>query len=215
MKINKEMIRKTARGFTLVELLIVIALIGVLAVAVLAAINPIEQLNRARDTGMESDAAQLLSAIDRFYATQEKFPWVFQVNPACGGNCKTSNDAAFGFYSAQDIAVGICGDAANPCVTNGILLSNIELKTEFRNRNFIKALVTNPTGMLYIGKDLATVGVSPSVYACWVPTSNAKRAKATWSIAVGTATRTPGCDPALAGRTWADLANSCVYCIPQ
>ncbi|PIU02330.1 hypothetical protein COT66_00800, partial [Candidatus Shapirobacteria bacterium CG09_land_8_20_14_0_10_49_15] len=31
------------KGFTLVEMLIVIAIIGVLAVAVLSAINPIEQ----------------------------------------------------------------------------------------------------------------------------------------------------------------------------
>ena len=39
--------RKRITGFTLVELLIVIALLGVIALIVIAAINPIEQRNRA------------------------------------------------------------------------------------------------------------------------------------------------------------------------
>lgn len=62
-------------GFTMIELLIVIAVLGVLAVAVLSAINPIEQINRGRDTGSRSDAEQLLSAFDRYYTSQEKYPW--------------------------------------------------------------------------------------------------------------------------------------------
>lgn len=66
---------KTAHGFTLIELLIVIAVLGILAVAVLSAINPIEQINRSRDTGGRSDAEQLLSAIDRFYASAGYYPW--------------------------------------------------------------------------------------------------------------------------------------------
>lgn len=70
------MFRKIKRlGFTMIELLIVIAVLGILAVAVLAAINPIEQINRGRDTGSRSDAEQLLSAIDRFYASQGYYPW--------------------------------------------------------------------------------------------------------------------------------------------
>lgn len=63
------------RGFTLVELLIVIAVLGVLAVAVLSAINPIEQINRGRDTGGRSDAEQLINAIDRYYTSQGYYPW--------------------------------------------------------------------------------------------------------------------------------------------
>ena len=62
-------------GFTMIELLIVIAVLGVLAVAVLSAINPIEQINRGKDTGSRSDAEQLLSAIDRYYTTQGVYPW--------------------------------------------------------------------------------------------------------------------------------------------
>lgn len=69
-------LRSRAAGFTMIELLIVIAILGILAVAVLAAINPIEQINRGRDTGTRSDAEQLISAIDRFNAFKGYNPWV-------------------------------------------------------------------------------------------------------------------------------------------
>jgi len=62
-------------GFTMIELLIVISILGILAVAVLSAINPVEQINRGRDTGTRSDAEQLISAIDRYNAFQGYFPW--------------------------------------------------------------------------------------------------------------------------------------------
>lgn len=67
--------KSSTKGFTLIELLIVIAVLGILAVAVLAAINPIEQINRSRDTGSRSDAEQLISAIDRYYASKGYYPW--------------------------------------------------------------------------------------------------------------------------------------------
>ncbi len=63
------------KGFTMIELLIVIAILGILAVAVLSAINPLEQINRGRDTGSQSDAEQVLNAIERFNAFQGHFPW--------------------------------------------------------------------------------------------------------------------------------------------
>lgn len=67
--------RSESKGFTMIELLIVIAVLGILAVAVLSAINPIEQINRGKDTGSRSDAEQLLSAIDRYYTTKGYYPW--------------------------------------------------------------------------------------------------------------------------------------------
>lgn len=67
---------KNRAGFTMIELLIVIAILGILAVAVLSAINPIEQINRGRDTGSRSDAEQLLTAIERFQAFQGYYPWM-------------------------------------------------------------------------------------------------------------------------------------------
>lgn len=63
------------KGFTLIELLIVVALIGILAVALLSAINPVEQMKKARDAGRKSDAAELLNAYERYYSTYGCYPW--------------------------------------------------------------------------------------------------------------------------------------------
>ena len=59
----------------MIELLIVIAVLGILAIAVLATFNPIEQINRGRDTGSRSDSEQILSAIDRYNANRGLWPW--------------------------------------------------------------------------------------------------------------------------------------------
>ncbi|MDQ5951528.1 MAG: hypothetical protein QG639_809, partial [Patescibacteria group bacterium] len=75
---------QSQRGFTMIELLIVISILGILAVAVLSAINPIEQINRGRDTGSRSDAEQLLSATERFNAFQGYYPWQENANDVTG-----------------------------------------------------------------------------------------------------------------------------------
>lgn len=69
-------LKNSTKGFTMIELLIVIAILGILAVAVLAAINPVEQINRGRDTGSKNDAEQLIGALDRFNAFRGYAAWV-------------------------------------------------------------------------------------------------------------------------------------------
>ena len=72
----KDKLLKRVAGFTLVELLIVIALISILAVAVLATINPIEQSNKARDARVQNDAAEVMNAYERYYASIQSYPWM-------------------------------------------------------------------------------------------------------------------------------------------
>lgn len=205
--VEKGLALSLSKGFTLVELLIVIALIGVLAVAVLAAINPLEQLNRARDTGMESDASQLLAAIDRYYASQEKFPWVSTTPPAYG-TWTSNNDAAYGFISAQNGGIGICGSDPCAAAAPGTLLAQYELKSEFMNRKFIKA--TTDAERLWIGKES---GGSKSVYACWIPTSQAKRTQSVSGIAAGSTAR--DVRACTSSTDWTSLTTACVICIPR
>lgn len=195
-------------GFTLVELLIVIGLLGAIALIVIAAINPIEQANRARDTRFKSDGAQLISAIDRYFASRQSFPWVPVI--------VTNNDSPFGFVSATNYGVGICDNPeVEGCEADGFLLDTDELKSEFRNRDFVDTTVE--ADMLYIGKASET---SSSVYACFVPASKATRQKACDEEKVytlnadGTRTDVPPetCGPAV-GTDW--TTNLWSVCVPE
>lgn len=188
-------------GFTLVELLIVIALLGVLAAAVLAAINPLEQANRARDAKYKSDSSQLLAAVDRYFVSKDEFPWM-TLDPLI-----TSDDEVV-FVSAADQSVGICGVT---CLVDGNLITNNELKTEFRNRDFAKGTPTWDK-IVYVGK---ADGASESIYACYVPKSKSERGKATTTIAAGSSVRTTVDAAVCAAKAYAALDSSCVTCLPQ
>lgn len=197
---------KNEKGFTLVELLIVIGLLGAIALITISAINPIEQANRARDTRFKADGGQLLSAIDRYFAARSEFPWVT-------ASLAADNDASYGFISAGDQGIGLC---AADCNTDGLLIQNDELKPEFRGRDFIK----NHTGVdssrkLFIGK---ATGSSESVYACYIPLAKATRDKAvadtkvyTINPTTGARTLTSACDAS--GTNWVTVG--CYVCIPE
>lgn len=62
-------------GFTLIELLIVISLLGVLAVGLLATIDPFEQLKKGRDTSTRNMLEEFYNAGLRYYAIKDSFPW--------------------------------------------------------------------------------------------------------------------------------------------
>jgi len=62
-------------GFTLIELLIVIAILGILAIGLMAALDPLEQLKRARDTSTRSTVEEIYNANLRYYSVKEEFPW--------------------------------------------------------------------------------------------------------------------------------------------
>lgn len=62
------------KGFTLVELLIVLVILAVLFAIAIAALNPVEQVKRAMDAANSENAHALLRAIGRYQATSEKNP---------------------------------------------------------------------------------------------------------------------------------------------
>ena len=141
-------------GFTMIELLVVISIIGVLAVAVLASINPIEQINKGSDTRVRSDAAQMANAIDRYFAVHEEFPWNTQ-DPTTYPN----------FYDAFEHLLADWGGASDVWVD--LLTTTAEVKQGFVNR-------VRDDARTYLFKTGGTaVDSTASVYVCFQPRSKA------------------------------------------
>lgn len=76
---NNKYMRK---GFTLVELAVVIGVIGLISTVTLALLNPANQLRKARDTKRKADFAQIQSALELYRADQNVYPVSI---PGCGG----------------------------------------------------------------------------------------------------------------------------------
>ncbi len=201
---------KTAQaGFTMIELLIVISILGILAVAVLSAINPVEQINRGRDTGTRSDAEQLLSAIDRFNAFQGFFPW--QEN---AGSSNTG--VAMGIISTTFPTTNV---GTTPCPTLTRLAEGVAntpcIGAQELKSSFIARLATSPGARPMYVYNAGTQGAS--TYICFVPQSNAFLQEATTrcattggipsDLSVMTTVVCDGPSPTTTGRTTAALMS--------
>ena len=160
---NLRSITSKVAGFTMIELLIVITILGILATAVLSAINPIEQINRGRDTASQSDAEQLINAIERYNAFQEYYPWT------------TSQNADFTIGTLTTIGSdwddGTCevleklSSSANSSCTG-----TNELKSSFTSR------ISGPTARRMFVFNGGNTG--DSTYVCFIPQSQAMKTKA-------------------------------------
>ena len=62
----------TTHGFTLIELMIVIAIIGVLATALFPSVT--NYIERGRDAARMSHLKDITNAIGAYYADNEKYP---------------------------------------------------------------------------------------------------------------------------------------------
>lgn len=165
---------KKEKGFTLVELLVVIALVGVMAVAVLSAINPIEQVNKGTDTGLRSDTEQLLSAIDRYYSVQQFYPWQSGTTDTTHANLKQTWDLTNRTCSTSTPTGSVCQLEGNG-TTSGLtgyqsfltnLVNTNEVKQGFRTR--LLGVTREP---LYLWYDSSVSGATP--YGCFKPKSRA------------------------------------------
>ena len=65
---------RSQTGFTLVELLIVVAIIGLLATGVLMVMNPSTYFRNSRDARRKSDLQSIRTAVELFYAGNSSYP---------------------------------------------------------------------------------------------------------------------------------------------
>lgn len=171
---------KEMKGFTLVELLIVIALIAILSVAVLATINPIEQSNKAKDSTVQNDAAEVMNAYERYYANAQAYPWMKY------GAVKATVDDAI-LLRSDTLGFGVCdadvvtkeanvkSDKCSPTsADSGLLIKTDELKPAFVGKDEFRTVIddSHPENALWLYKQAGSGG---SVYVCYIPKAKSNR----------------------------------------
>ncbi len=131
----KQQMKRSTKAFTMIELLIVIGVLGILAVGVLAAVDPFEQLKKARDTNTRSSALALQTAFVRYYATHGELPW----DNLGTGDCLALFGAAN--RNASAIPTGVAADDETNHMTGSATscISLLEADGELKS-NFVEAL---------------------------------------------------------------------------
>ncbi len=76
------------RGFTLIELIVVIGIISILSAMLIAIVNPLAQFQKARDAQRKSDLSQMQKEMEQYYQDTGHYPSVtgtFQIVGINGG----------------------------------------------------------------------------------------------------------------------------------
>ncbi len=145
---------QSAKGFTLIELLVVIGILGILAAALVATLDPFEQLKKAQDANVKNIAVEFVEASTRYYTTHNAMMWGDDTS------CATL---------AGPVTMSLTDSKAVPCLTD--LVNDGEIKAGF---------TTATNALQYI----IITGSSNSVTACFQPQSKsgARDANAKYTI---------------------------------
>lgn len=108
---------KNAKGFTLLEVLLVVALLGILAAIVIVAINPARQIGLTNNAQRRADVNTILNAVYQ-YATD----------------------------NSGSLPASITTSATAVCKTGGTCTGLIDLSVLTASERYLTALPADPTG---------------------------------------------------------------------
>ncbi len=145
----------SSRGFTLIELLVVIGILGILAAALVATIDPFEQLKKADDAKIKNIAVEFQTANVRYYTTHGAFPW---------NDTNNTNNTCTGIGGAN-ISANLASAGLLSCINNN-LISEGELKQSF-------SINTNDLGRVYVNWDTTN---ATNIVVCFSPKSKSQKA---------------------------------------
>jgi prepilin-type N-terminal cleavage/methylation domain-containing protein len=147
------------KGFTLIELLIVIGVLGILAAGLLAAVDPFEQLKKARDANNRNASIETLNAFTRYYSSHAAFPWN-RTAPTAGCVIGGVGPLPVGFGTTA-LALNVTGMQA--CINESLIVDG-ELKTEYFTG------LGDSTGLMVVSSGPTSISV------CFPPEGKAARA---------------------------------------
>lgn len=178
----------------MIELLIVIGVLGILATGLLAAVDPFEQLKKARDTNNRQAAVSLQTAFIRYYATHGQLPWDLDPAPT---DCPLT-------ILGTDRKVGVNITTLTNCIT--LLENDGELKTGFVAA--LGAVVADDTYVTSASKGTLQVCFVPASKSIWNE-ENTKYDKSGTDLTTAT---TPTCDAAWKTANPTSIATTCHLC---
>ncbi len=156
-KTQNSRFKSLSSGFTLIELLVVIGILGILAAALVATIDPFEQLKKGTDAKYENITVEFLNANIRYYTTHNEMPW------DAAGACQTAAGAA----NPAGIQLGGAGFISS-CLTD--LINDGELKASFTT-------ATAALSAIYLNE------TNNDMTVCYLPGSKSKQRDANTQFA--------------------------------
>lgn len=149
--------KKYPKGFTLIEVIVVIAILVIIMSTVFSLINPSEQLKKSLDAGRQANAHELLSALAQYSVDKGYLPW--NANPPISGcnPIQTANQSSLSITGTSVSSASSCIQAMidagylnrqfmdNSDITNSLLISQESdtLKTVVCLRPDSQSLRTN------------------------------------------------------------------------
>jgi type II secretion system protein G len=103
--------KKKYSGFTIVELLIVIVVIGILAALVVTTYNGIQQ--KARDTERKTDINAIHGQLEAYQAQNGKYPTLANVNDATFRSANMKGLDAAALQDPKGASQAVCASGAN------------------------------------------------------------------------------------------------------
>ena len=139
---------KFRSGFTLIEILVVVALMGALFIGILASIDPLEQLKKGTDTSRRNSTAEIYNGMVRYYSVKGSFPWAADLTSAVA-SAGNMTDTGTG-YITQTLSAG-------------------ELKPEFIT------LAKSNLAKIYLTSTADALGNRQNLAVCFLPDSKSFR----------------------------------------
>ncbi len=158
---------KKNSGFTLLEILLVVAAIAVLAGIVIVAINPGKQLAASRNAARQSDASAILNSIYQYSLDNSgAFPGSIDTNlrmlGTSGSGCGVSCGPVAGSSTSQTVPVAITDNSQST-------FSGTFSNTNYNNGTSLLSLSVNKTSGTYTSNIKDSAGVTSWTTLAWVP----------------------------------------------
>ena len=103
-------LKNKTKGFTIVELLIVIVVIGILATLVLVTFTGIQQ--KARDSKRKTDLGAVQATLETYYSSNNTYPTKTQLNDVASGGWVATNMKGFDNAALKDPKLPSASDNA-------------------------------------------------------------------------------------------------------